>query len=389
MLEPDTVMVRYDEIGVKSKQVRRKMEALLEKNIENLLQDREIGGEVNRAWSRLFIETEEPDRASKAAKDAFGVASASPAVKVAPEKGEIVERVVELAQEKYNKGSFAVRARRAGDKEAHDFTSQELDRDVGQAVADSIDSFKPEVDLDSPDITFYIECRQDQAYLFTEKMEGPGGLPLGTQKKLAALISGGYDSPVAAWEVMKRGAEVVPVYFDLGKYGGPDHRARVTEIVETLQRYAPERDMRIRRVPIGDHMEKLMEETDKTRMLHYRRLMYRTAEIIAEKEGCRGLVTGESIGQKSSQTVSNLGVASEVVDLPVHRPLLSMDKKDIVERAKEIGTHKGSKIPAGCVQIAPDYPETHAELEEIEEKEPEGLFEWAENAAENVDIQEV
>ncbi len=388
MPEPDKAIVRYDEIGIKSNQVRKKMERKLSTNIENILRDRDIDGRAKRAWSRIIIETENPEKAAEAVADVPGVSSTSAVIETPAEKNEIQEKVLELAEEKYDGGSFAMNVRRAGEKDVHSFTSQDLEREIGQAVMDQVEGVEPEVDLDDPGIEFQVDCRQDKAYVFMDKKRGPGGLPVGTQGKLVGLLSGGYDSPVALWRAMKRGAEIVPVYIDLGEYGGPDHRARVMDIADTLQSYAPNRDMRVRRIPAGEFIEELMDKTGDTRMLHYRRFMYRVAEIIAEEEGCKGIVTGEAIGQKSSQTLSNLKVASKAVDTPIHRPLISMDKKDIIEEAKDIGTHKGSKIPAGCVDIAPEYPETHADIEKVRENEPEKLFEWGEEAARNIVIED-
>jgi thiamine biosynthesis protein ThiI len=239
----------------------------------------------------------------------------------------------------------------------------------------------PAVDLDDPDLTFSVEARTDQAFVFLEKRPGPGGLPLGSQSKVVALVSGGIDSPVAAWEMMKRGSEIVPVYLDLGKYGGPDHEARAVETVRKLAAYAPDRDMRVRKVPAGDDVEMLAEEVGAARMLVFRRYMYRVAEAIARQEGAYGVVTGEAIGQKSSQTTRNLAMTSSAVDLPVYRPLLTMDKHEITEQARAIDTYRDSTIPVGCNRIAPNHPETNASRAVIEAAEPDDLFERADSAA--------
>ncbi len=245
------------------------------------------------------------------------------------------------------------------------------------------------MDLDNPDITFYVEVRESDAFVFLEKHDGTGGLPLGTQTKLVSLISGGIDSPVATWEVMKRGSPVVPIYLDLGDYGGIDHQARAIETVRKIARYAPEQDMHVRKVPAGEAMNLLGEEVGPARMLVFRRFMYRVAEHIAREESAHGIVTGEAIGQKSSQTARNLGVVSTSTSMPVHRPLLTMDKSDIVARARRIETYTESTIPAGCNRLAPDYPETNATHKIVDNSEPDGLYELAKEAAENVEIVEL
>ncbi|WP_435177699.1 tRNA sulfurtransferase [Halorussus sp. AFM4] len=403
----DTVLVRHADVGVKSGKVQAEMERRLRDNIEAIVRDRGVDAEVERRWSRILLhaDAESVDAATDAAADAFGVRSASPAVVVPPEMDAITDALArtarayaEAASEGHETDSaaedsdvlgdtFAVDARRAGEPDAHPFTSKEIEEAGGAAVWDELPD--PEVDLGDPDVTFSVECREDEAFVFTEKRDGPGGLPLGTQAKVVALVSGGIDSPVAAWEVMKRGAPVVPVYLELGDYGGPDHEARAVETVRRLAEYAPNYDMRVRKVPAGDVMDLLAEEVGPARMLVYRRFMYRVAEHVAREVGATGIVTGEAIGQKSSQTARNLGVTSRATDVPIHRPLLTMDKSDITERARRIGTFRDSTIPAGCNRIAPDYPETNATLEIVENAEPDDLFERAERSAANATLVDV
>ncbi|WP_423744651.1 tRNA uracil 4-sulfurtransferase ThiI (plasmid) [Haladaptatus sp. SPP-AMP-3] len=380
----DTVLVRHGDVGVKSGKVQTEMERRLRDNIAAILADRGIDAEVERRWSRLLVHaTEETvEEATTAAADTFGVQSASAAAVVSPEQAVIEETLADAARGHYHEGTFAVRARRSS--KDHPFTSAELEREGGTAVWNAVEN--PEVDLDDPDITFSVEVRDDEAFVFLEKRDGPGGLPLGTQTKLVSLVSGGIDSPVATWEVMKRGSPVVPVYLDLGDYGGIDHRARAVETVRKLAKYAPEQDMRVRKVPTGEAMALLAEEVGPARMLVFRRFMYRVAEHIAREESAHGIVTGEAIGQKSSQTARNLGVVGTATTMPIHRPLLTMDKSDIVARARRIDTYTDSTIPAGCNRLAPDYPETNATHEIAQNAEPDGLFELAKAAAENVEL---
>jgi thiamine biosynthesis protein ThiI len=386
----DTVLVRHGEVGVKSGKVQRAMERRLRTNLAAILDDRGVAhDEVERQWTRLLVRTDEGsvEAATDAAADTFGVVSASPAVSVEPAFDAILDALAAAGRACYRGGSFAVSARRAGGDDAHPFTSQDLQDEGGRAVWEAVeDEFQPMVDLDSPDVTFYVECRENEAFVFTEKRLGPGGLPLGTQGRLVALVSGGIDSPVAAWEAMKRGADVVPVYLDLGDYGGPDHEARALETVRTLADYAPNADLDLRVVRAGDEVGRIVEAVEDTRMLSFRRFMFRVAEHIAEREGAHGIVTGEAIGQKSSQTTANLRATAAATDLPIHRPLLSMDKTDITDRARAIGTFHDSTIPAGCNRIAPDYPETNATLDQVEAAEPDDLFEWSAAAAERVEV---
>jgi thiamine biosynthesis protein ThiI len=381
----ETVLVRHGEIGVKSPQVQRSMEGRLRNNIAALLADRGIDGEVVREHSRLYVQTEASaiEAATDAAADAFGVVSASPALAVEPTMDAIADALADAARATFDGGTFAVRARRAGQPDDHPFTSQDLQETGGSAVWDVIEGagHEPAVDLEDPDWTVFVEARPDRAFVFLEKREGPGGLPLGTQQPLVAMVSGGIDSPVAAWLAMKRGSPVYPLYVDLGDYGGPDHRARAEATIGDLARYAPNFDLELRVAPGDEGIDRLVAEMDQFRMLGLRRFMFAIAEAVADELGAAGIVTGESIGQKSSQTAANLRVTSAATELPIHRPLLTMDKTDITERARRLGTFEDATIAAGCNRIAPDQPATAADLEMVQRAEPEDLFDLAREAA--------
>lgn len=381
----DTVLVRYGEIGIKGNRQRAQMEQRLQANLNAVLADRGLDAELTREHTRLYARAapETIDAVVDAVTDVFGVVSASPTVAVEPTRSAIDKALAAAAREHYDGDSYAVRARRAGPAEAHPFTSVDIERAGGEAVAKAArdQGIEPSVDLDDPELTFFVECREQRAFVFLEKRPGPGGLPVGTQEPLVALISGGLDSPVAAWRVMKRGCPIVPLYVDLGAYGGVDHRLRVRETIETLQRYAPNYDLRPRVVPGGEGVERIAEETEAYRMLVLRRFMLRIAEAVAEDCGAVGIVSGESIGQKSSQTSANLRVTSAVADLPVHRPLLGTDKTAITERAKEIGTYEDATIDTGCHRLAPANPATRPPIEQVEAAEPEDIDARARTAA--------
>jgi thiamine biosynthesis protein ThiI len=384
----DTVVLRYGEIGTKSRQVRGHFEERLAENVEALLADRSIPGDVEVRPTRLRIETTEDavDRATEAATDAMGVVTASPARRLPSDRERVEAALVEAALATYDGGSFAVRPRRSGD--AVPYTSEQLGRSGGAAIFEALESegWTPTVDLDDPDHEYHAEVRAEEAFVYLEKRTGPGGLPLGTQDRVVALTSGGIDSPVAAHETMRRGCPVVPLYFDLGDYGGPDHEARALETARRLAAYAPNFDTRVRRVPAGEHVDYLVEEMDRGRMLSLRRFMFRVAEHVAADLDASGIVTGEVVGQKSSQTGRNLKLTSAAVDLPVHRPLLTVDKSEIADRARDIGTFDDSTIPAGCNRVAPDSPETNGRLDRLRAVEPADLFDRAREAARRVEV---
>lgn len=379
--DADVVVLRHGDVGVKSDRVQSWMEQILAENLRAALKTRGVDASVENEWSRLYVWTDQIDRAAAIAKDVFGVVSASPAIAVEADLEAISETLARVAEVTYDGGSFAVEANRAGE---HDFTSQDVGEVGGRAIWEEVeDDFEPRVDLDDPDHRFEVDVRDTRAYVFRERIRGPGGLPLGTQDSLLALVSGGIDSPVAAWRVMKRGAPVVPLYLDLGPFGGIDHRARAIETVRALAEYAPEGELSLQEVPIGEPLERIAERVGDTRMLTVRRFMLQIANRVAEAEGAKGIVTGEAIGQKSSQTVSNLAVTDRASDLPVHRPLLAADKQEIVAMARGIGTYDTSTIEAGCNRIAPDQPATRASVDRVMGAEPDDLADWAVTAAAN------
>lgn len=391
----DIVLVRYGEIGLKSDSVKRRMERLLRENIEASLRDLELDDPVECGQSRLYVRTA-PDRVdavTDAVCSVFGVVSASPAVCIDPTITAIEEtlaRTVESLVETEiieNTVQFAVRARRAGPKSSHPFSSTDIEREGGSAVWEALESsgVDPAVDLDDPELTIFVECRQERAFVFLEKQSGPGGLPVGSQEPLVALVSGGIDSPVAAWSVMKRGCPVYPLYIDLGIYGGVDHRARAVETTARLQSMAAGHTLTLRIAPGGDALTAIVESTDSLRMPVVRRFMLRVAEHVARDLDAVGIVTGESLGQKSSQTSASLAVTSEVTTLPIHRPLLCMDKTEITDRAREIGTYRDSTIDTGCNLLAPDQPATRPPLSTVENVEPDNVGELARKAAESVE----
>lgn len=384
----DTVLVRYGEISTKSDRVRGWMERGLGENLSALLAGRGIDATVERRYrSRPLVHTTEDEAAAatRAAADTFGVVSASAARRTEPTAEAITDALARTATECYEGGTFAVRARCAGDDLP--FSSEDLGEIGGDAVWSAVEGdFDPAVDLDDPDWSVSVECRSEDAFVFLEKRQGPGGLPLGSQAPLVALVSGGIDSPVAAYEAMRRGAPVIPLYVDLGRYGGIDHRARAIETVDTLSKYVPEGGLRLRIAPGNDGVEKLIASMDRGRMLAWRRFTFLIAEEVAKREDAAGIVTGEAIGQKSSQTTSNLAVTSSATTLPVHRPLLTMDKNDIAARAREIGTFPDSTVRVGCNQLVPEQPETRGELAEIEELEPDDLRKLATEAARDREI---
>ncbi|KAB1196152.1 MULTISPECIES: tRNA uracil 4-sulfurtransferase ThiI [Haloferax] len=375
------VLVGYGEVGTKSSSVRAKMEGRLQENVQAVLDDRSLSGRVEREWSRIIVrDPTAPEAVAAACAEVPGVVWARPSVVCDPELDDIVAVCRELAADHPDGASFAIDEDRVGPKDAHDFSGRDIAREAGTAVVDATGA---PVDLDDPERTYRVECREEAAYISVRRFDGPGGLPLGTQGKAVSLVSGGIDSPVATWEMLRRGCEIVPVYVDLGEFGGADHRARALETVRTIARRAPNFDMRVHVVPGDDVVQRLMDTVEDTRMLSLRRVMLAIAAEIANDEHAHSIVTGESLGQKSSQTGENIAVTEAAVDYPVHRPLFTRDKTDIVAAARELGTYTDSTLPVGCERVAPSFPETNASLSAVEAAEPDDLFELVVAAAQN------
>lgn len=376
----NVVAVGYGDFGTKSSEVRAKMARRLADSVRAALADAELPGTVDRRWSRIVVETTETDAVADAVAALPGIVWARPAVRTEAALDAVCDALRTLSTERdHGSGeSFAVESRRVGPPGAHPFSSRDLKVEGGSALEAVTDA---PVDLDDPDRTYRIEVRDDEAFVSAVQMDGPGGLPLGTQGRAVALLSGGIDSPVAAWRMMRRGCSVVPVYVDLGDYGGADHRARAREVATALSRRAPDEDVRLHVVPGGDVVQAVVDELRDTRMLSLRRAMLAAGEAVAREVDAHAVVTGESLGQKSSQTGPNLATTDAAVSLPVYRPLLTVDKTDIVEEARALGTFSDSTLPVGCERVAPSHPETNATLEAVEDAEPDGLLSLAREAA--------
>ena len=354
----DYLLVRYGDIGSKSYSVRNRMAQTLRQRVEDRLRYEEIDHDkVSLKHGRVLVEDVLAEKAADKIKELPGVSSVSPAYRCKNDIEQIKKKVLELEV----KGSFGVDTKRSAETE---FDSMDVNREIGAYIQNKKDL---EVDLDDPDSWIRIEVRENGTFIFSDKLEGPDGFPAGTSGELAALISGGIDSPVAAYEVMKRGADITPVYFYNRPLAAEDHLIRFEEAVKELKRFNPSRDWSYYLVDFKEVNEELMEALGRGRMVIHRMLMFKVAEKIAEKEGLQGIVTGESMGQKSSQTASNLEKTSGGIEKPIYRPLLTSSKSQITGKARDIGTYELSEIDSACRTMAPDNPATSISQEDFSE----------------------
>jgi thiamine biosynthesis protein ThiI len=355
-------LIRYSEIFLKSDYVRKRWERKLLENIRKIIGVR-CKFKVDRG--RIWLITDE--RVDERLKKVFGIVSFSPCLYCKLE--DLENFILRFCKERLKSAkTFAVRVKRVG---KHDFTSQDMERKLGALILKDFPHLK--VDLTSPDKTIYVEIRDKDCYVFDEVVKGVGGIPLGVEGKVVSLLSGGIDSPVATWLMMKRGCEVIPIYFDIRPFTTERALERVNKVVEVLRLYDPELKLKI--INHGEFLKKAKELLKKKKLEGYtcvicKRRMLRVAESIARECDAKGVVTGDSLGQVASQTLDNLMVISQACTLPIYRPLIGMDKVEIEEIAKRIGTFEYSIIPVDCKAV-PKKPTTKAKLEKVLEVEEE------------------
>jgi thiamine biosynthesis protein ThiI len=302
-------------------------------------------------------------------------------LKTSLEMDEMKESALEVLPSSFT--SFKVDTSRSNKN--FPLNSVEINREVGRHLM--VKTGK-KVDLKSPDVIIWIEICDKEAYVYSERIEGVGGLPVGVAGKVVSLISGGIDSPVAAFMMMKRGCEVVLAHFFNQTMHSPKVREKIRMLAEKLAEYQGE--IKLYMVPFQDiQMEIIKSTPPKLRMIVYRRSMMRMANLIAEKEGCKAVVTGDSLSQVASQTLENINVVYSSSRLTVLPPLIGMDKEEIVNLAKKIGTYEISIMPYEdcCSFMIARHPETRAKIEEIVNYE--NFDELEERAVEKSEIVEV
>ena len=391
MNEQNILIVRCGEVALKGMN-KPYFERMLADRIRTNLKGFD-GVDVKRHEGLIFVRADKRlsmDAIIKETTKVFGVASVSKAIEAEPELDKIGEAAVGYMTELINtRGvkTFKVEAKRA-DKN-FPVKSPEIGRIIGAKILIGCKVLK--VDVHDPDVLLLVDVRHDRTYIYEGKVNGFGGLPLGTNGKGMVLLSGGIDSPVAAWMMAKRGMLIEAVHFHSYPYTSPRAQQKVEELAGILASYCGRFKMHvINLLPIQEQIVMNCPEEETTILV--RRFMMKIAERIAEKRDCMMLITGENLGQVASQTAEALVVTDASVTKPVMRPLIAMDKVDIMEKAKEIGTYEKSIEPYEdcCTVFLPKHPTTKPRLERILASESkldaEGLIEAALNSAEVVDI---
>ena len=357
----DVLLVRYGEVFLKGAN-RPHFLKVLNDNVKKAVKP--IGGRVWMSDSRIYVsDFDDLQECISRVTKVFGIYSVSPAVEMEKDLEAISEKAIEMMRDK--EGSFKVFGRRS-DK-SFPLNSMEIGMEVGGRVLQS--NPKLGVDVHKPQHRLNIEIR-DNAYLCVEEIMAVGGLPMGTGGKAALLLSGGIDSPVAGYQLMKRGVRCCAIHFQSPPYTGELARDKVMQLAKKLADYAG--GMRVYLVPFTKCQLEIHEKCpDGLGTLITRRFMMRIAEKIARDYGAQALITGESLGQVASQTMEALGCTDAVVNMPVFRPLIGMDKTEIMAIAQKIDTFETSILPYEdcCTVFTPRHPVTRPKLSTMPDAE--------------------
>jgi len=363
----DSVIIRFSgELWLKKLWTRKYYEKRLSRNLKQTLKHYQVPySELVRRHGRFYLKTVSAVDAANKLTRVFGISSVSPAVETSSKLDNVIEKSLFLAGIVLEEGnSFAVKCKRVGKQ---GYSSADVRNLLGQRVLDEFgEKLGLRVDLGNPDVVLGVEVRDNQAFVYSQVIEAVGGMPLGTQPKLVGLFSGGIDSAVGLWLVMKRGSPVVPVYFDISPFADETTTERALNVAEVLLGWAVGFPRKVYVVQHGENLKKIMETNRKYSCLLCKRMMYRVAERLAEQLRAEGIVTGEAIGEQASQTLTNLRVLNSAVkDYPVHRPLLGFDKAETEAIARKIGTYEVSSTKAAACGAVPYQPSTKAKLEEV------------------------
>ncbi|MCH7763302.1 MAG: tRNA 4-thiouridine(8) synthase ThiI [Candidatus Marinimicrobia bacterium] len=365
-MKPDVILCHYGEIGLKGKN-RSYFEKKLQKNLRETIKRSMPGSftSIDRLYGRIIIRLNEQGQnkistISALLKNVCGLVYFAPAVKTEQDIGAITQLAVEMMSSGDYK-TFRVTSRRT-DKNFH-VGSQKMNEDVGAAILKTTGKV---VNLGKPDKTCFIDVVDGKAFIYTEKIRGQGGLPVGVSGKVVSLLSGGIDSPVSSFYMMKRGAAATFVHFHSVPYTNEASIEKVREMIEALLSFQLRATLYL--IKLAPIQKVIMTETEaKFRVILYRRFMVRIAEAIAHKIRAKALITGDSLGQVASQTLENMSVIEEAVSIPILRPLIGFDKLEIIDKAKEINTYDISILPDQdcCSLFTPKHPATKAKLIDV------------------------
>ncbi len=348
------LLVRYGEVFLKGANRPHFLKILVD-NVKRAV--RPLGGHVWMSDSRIYVsDCEDMDECARRVRKVFGLYSVSPAIECEKDLDEIAGQCIEMM--KPCTGSFKVYGKRSDKK--FPMNSLELGAEIGGRILDANPNLH--VDIHNPEHKLHVEIR-DKCYICREEIMAVGGLPMGSGGRAALLLSGGIDSPVAGYQLMKRGVRCCAIHFQSPPYTGELARDKVMQLAKLLADYHG--SMRVYLVPFTKCQLEIHEKCPEgLGTLITRRFMMRIAEEIAKQFDARALITGESLGQVASQTMEAIACTDAVVEMPVFRPLIGMDKTEIMEIARRIGTYETSILPYEdcCTVFTPRHPITRPKL---------------------------
>lgn len=382
MVKYDTVLIRYGELSTKGKN-RKDFITRLYHNIKYALRDYP-NLTYQKTHDRIYIKLtdENTDDISEKLKRVFGISSFSFTEKVDSDIETIKETCLRIAKDS-NKKTFKMMAKR------HDKSFPMISDEINRACAGNIlHNTDLTVDVHHPELLIRVEVHEKYTYITSDKIKGAGGYPAGINGKVLLLLSGGIDSPVAAYELMKRGLYVEAIHFASPPYTSQASRDKVLKLAEMVSEY--QGSMKVHVVNFTDiQLEIYKAAGDPYAITIMRRMMYRLAERIAKENHCLALGTGESVGQVASQTLESIAVINETIQIPVLRPLVCFDKVEIIDLARKIGTYETSILPFEdcCTIFDPKNPVTHPTSEKS--LHYESLFDYETKLNEAIASQEV
>lgn len=360
------LLIRYGEIAIKGRNRSQFVGALVD-NIRRSVKHIGVDARVKHTYGRIYLEWDEGDRDSiyRVVQSTFGIVSFSPAVRVAHDPDIMYEAAADALARAKQKGdvrTFKVEARRP--YKAFPLDSMELNRTAGAYIASRHPDVR--VDVRDPDVTVSIEVRSEGILIYSEIIPGQGGLPVGTSSKAMLLLSGGIDSPVAAWYALKRGIRLEAVHFHSYPFTSERSLQKVRDLAQVLTAYAGPIPLHV--VHFTEVQRAIQQNVpDSFGITIMRRFMLRIAAAIAEQRDGNALVTGESVGQVASQTLESMHAINEVTTMPILRPLVGFDKMEIIDRATKIGTYDLSILPYEdcCTIFVPENPQTKPRLDRV------------------------
>lgn len=361
----DRILIRYGEISTKGRN-RNKFIEKLKQSIQRAISDFP-NAKVQGSRERMYIVLNGDDESEiiERIKGIFGIQSFSPAVKTSKDIDEMKDAALKLFNAVYEEGkSFKISTRRA-DKTYH-LDTNELNREFGAHILKNVPNLK--VDVKKPDIDLQVEVRPEATYLSCENIQGAGGLPIGSSGKAMLMLSGGIDSPVAGFLAMKRGLEIEAVHFFSPPFTSERAKQKVIELAEKLAK-ANGGNFTLHIVPFTKTQQLIQKQVPENyTMTTTRRLMLKITDAIREKHNGLAIITGESVGQVASQTLESMFAINDVTTTPILRPLIMMDKTDIIKIAQDIDTHDISIQPFEdcCTVFVPASPKTKPKKEKVQ-----------------------